>query len=58
MKWLSVAATNGNANAQYNLGMYYYELKPSQYDLEKAKYWFDKAAKNRLCGCSSAIERD
>ena len=47
LKWLIKAAEDGHNVAQYNLGVVYSgELYPETKDIEKAKYWFRKAADN------------
>jgi TPR repeat protein len=43
--WLTTAAKNGHTVAQYNLGMTYDgELFPDLKDIDRAKYWFQRAA--------------
>jgi TPR repeat protein len=45
IEWMALAATNGVVAAQYNMGMAYDgEIHPDLTDIEKAKYWFKRAA--------------
>lgn len=43
-KWFSIAAENGSAEAQYNLGIAYEKGVGTKVDFEKAKYWYKKSA--------------
>ncbi len=45
VKWLSRAANRGRKNAMVNLGYCYYAGDGAAQDIERAKYWFDKAAR-------------
>ena len=45
------AAENGNDNAQFNLALSYQNGEGTEKNLEKAFYWYQKAAKN---GCIEA----
>ena len=44
MYWYTKSAEQGNAAAQYNLGLCYYEGKGVKQDYEKAVYWYTKSA--------------
>jgi TPR repeat protein len=41
--WLEYAAKNGHKTAAYSLGIHY-EQAPNLHDLEKALFWYEKAA--------------
>jgi TPR repeat protein len=45
LKWLSIAATNGNVSGEYNLA-HYYSTKGNRNasDTASARYWYSKAA--------------
>ena len=45
-KWLTKAALQGNAPAQYNLGRMYQWGKGVEKDLQQARFWFQKAIDN------------
>src|SRR5438876_216871 len=45
-KELEKAAENDNMNAMYHLALYYQNGKGIEKNLEKAFYWFQKAAEN------------
>lgn len=54
-KWVSLSATNGNAWAQYTLGMLYSDgVNPFSIDTKAAKYWFQQASRN---GDTNALSR-
>ena len=55
MKWFTKAAKQGDAAAQYNLGLYYYYGKGVAKDLKTAAEWFKKA-KNNGFSIPSSIE--
>ena len=44
--WYLKAASQENPHAQYNVGMSYYYGKGVESDQNKARSWFEKAAKN------------
>lgn len=53
IKWLSLAATNGNGPAQYSLGTYYTgKFYPEMSNNENAIFWLSRAATN---GYTNAI---
>ncbi|MBQ4491967.1 MAG: sel1 repeat family protein, partial [Deltaproteobacteria bacterium] len=45
-KWWEKAAAQGNAKAQYNLGVMYHEGQGVRQDKQTAKEWFSKACNN------------
>ena len=45
-EWLTKAALQGNAPAQYNLGRMYQWGKGVEKDLQQARFWFQKAIDN------------
>lgn len=45
-EWLTKAALQGNAPAQYNLGRMYQWDKGVEKDLQQARFWFQKAIDN------------
>jgi len=54
-KWMSIAATNGSANGQFNLGQLYEDKNnPDSTDIKNAKYWFGRAAAK---GDTNALEK-
>jgi len=56
IKWLSIAATNGNASAQYNFGIYYSgNLYPEINDTQSARYWFERALTNGVLQASQRL---
>lgn len=46
LKQLENNALQGNIDAQYNLGRYYFERREIKGNIDKAFYWFDKVAEN------------
>lgn len=46
VEWLTKAALQGNAPAQYNLGRMYQWGKGVEKDLQQARFWFQKAIDN------------
>ena len=45
LKWLKVAATNGNLSGQYNLAQEYEgQFGTNMIDLKQARYWYQRAA--------------
>ena len=44
IEWLIKAGENGHFKAQFNLGSMYFMGEELPKDLEKALYWFEKAA--------------
>ncbi|WP_434779079.1 tetratricopeptide repeat protein [Neisseria sp. Ec49-e6-T10] len=43
--WFEKAAKNGDSDAQYVIGLMYYQADGVKQDLEKAFEWFRKSAK-------------
>ena len=46
MKWFKASAEQGNAGAQYDLGVIHYEGKGTPQDYKKAHMWWNIAAAN------------
>jgi len=46
MKWFRLAATSGNAEAQYNIGLMYLQSHGVIQNKTIAKEWFGKACDN------------
>lgn len=47
LQWLSIAATNNNVSAQYDMAMYYNgEIYHDPVNINSAKYWFGRAFAN------------
>ncbi len=44
IKWFSKAAREGNPDAQYNLGLIYYDGKGVEQNYEEAFKWFGRAS--------------
>ena len=51
-EWYTKAANQGEAEAQHNLGVMYYEGQGVRQDYYKSVEWYTKAAKTRVCRCS------
>ncbi|UZJ42776.1 hypothetical protein OO006_09600 [Prosthecochloris sp. SCSIO W1101] len=59
MKRYKLAAAEGNPEAQYNIGVMYYNGQGVGQDKEKAKEWFGKACDNGFQrGCDKFRELD
>jgi hypothetical protein len=56
MKWYTKAAQQGSANAQYRLGMMYYEGKGIPADYVEAYRWIVLAAMNDVPGTQDLID--
>ncbi|MBD5265925.1 MAG: sel1 repeat family protein [Bacteroides sp.] len=52
IKYLTQAANKGSAEAQYQLGLYYYEI----HDLQKSKIWLTKAAEQNHSKAKLALK--
>lgn len=50
IKWLEKSAEAGNATAQYNLGVVYFNGELGSRDLDRAEYYFSLAARNGYPG--------
>ena len=48
LEWYTKAAEQGDAEAQYNLGVIYEEGLGIEKDMQKAKHFFKQAAKNKF----------
>jgi TPR repeat protein len=56
VKYLTIAATNGDAISQFNLGTVYLTV-PQIKNSEKAKYWFEAAAKSGNLAAKRQLEK-
>ncbi len=54
-KWYKAAAEKGNAHAQYMLGANYAGGIGVTMDLEKAKYWYEKASENGYAEAAESL---
>ena len=60
VKWYLKAAEQGNANAQFNLGISYYKGEGVKRNPSKAKEWFRKACENgyqKACDVLRELEK-
>ena len=55
-EWFRKAAEQGNADAQYNLGMCYQEWKGVEQSFSKAEEWYTKAAQQGHQGAINRLE--
>ncbi|GHT71254.1 hypothetical protein AGMMS49950_07570 [Endomicrobiia bacterium] len=57
INWYKKSAEQGNADAQYNLGVMYHEGKGAKQDYKEAISWFKKAAEQGHSGAKTALAK-
>ena len=55
--WYEKAAAQGDADAQYNLGVLYYNGEGVPRDISKAREWFEKAAAQGDESAKAALQK-
>ena len=56
LRWFKIAADEGNAGAQYNIGVYYFNGEGGARDLDQAEFYFSLAARNGHPSAASDAE--
>jgi TPR repeat protein len=57
LKWFRLAATNGNAQAEYNVGFMYANGRGVRHNEEEAVRWFRQAARHGYDVARKELER-